>query len=238
MLRSSAAASRLASTEAPLPAGLAATVTLWRYSVVLPARLPLVRLAAGFAARLGDDIKVISLLHRFVFLQLQLAIGDAFAGPHVIFHAVPRADEVHLVFREIQTHRGLVRPQAFLDSGDGQALASRAALMQAEITVGVEFAVVPEHADLVVPHKDDAAVAVLEFGKFRNEFFGHKRHTLRFILLARFASGSCLLWLFGVPRPSSVKWGRGTLLAQSSKASDGLNVNPSHATPSPRVRGG
>src|SRR5262252_659833 len=184
MLRSSAAARRFASTEAPLLAGLAAAVTFWRCGAVLPARFPLARLAAGFAARLGDDIKVISLLQRLVFLQLQLAIGDALAGFHVVFHAVPRAGEVHLVFRKIQTHRGLVRAQPLLDPGDGQALASRAALMQAEITVGVKFASVAEDADLVVADKDDAAVAVLEFGKFCDEFFGHERHTLGFILRA------------------------------------------------------
>jgi hypothetical protein len=56
--------------------------------------------------------------------------------------------------------------------------------MQAEIAVGVEFAVVPEHADLVVADKDNAAVAIFEFGKSRDEFFGHKRHTLGFILRA------------------------------------------------------
>jgi hypothetical protein len=68
--------------------------------------------------------------------------------------------------------------------GDGQALASRAALMQAEIAVSEEFALMPEHAYLVVADKDDAAVAVVEFGKSRDEFFGHKRHTLGFILRA------------------------------------------------------
>src|SRR5215471_19945724 len=117
MLRSSAAARRFASTEAPLPAGLAAAVTFWRCGAVLPARFPLARLAAGFAARLGDDIKVISLLQRLVFLQLQLAVGHALAGFHVVFHAVPWADEVHLVFREVQARRGFIWAQPFLHLG-------------------------------------------------------------------------------------------------------------------------
>jgi hypothetical protein len=42
----------------------------------------------------------------------------------------------------------------------------------------------PEHADLVVAGENDAAVAIFEFGKFCDEFFGHKRHTLGFILRA------------------------------------------------------
>jgi hypothetical protein len=56
--------------------------------------------------------------------------------------------------------------------------------MQAEIAVSEEFAIMAEHADLVIADKDDAAVTILEFGKFRDEFFGHKRHTLGFILRA------------------------------------------------------
>src|SRR5262249_36978205 len=119
MLRSSMAASRLASAETPLPLGLAGTASVWRRDAVLPTLFPFARRAAGFAARLGDDIELISLLYRFIFLQLQLAIGDTLAGLHVIFHAVPGADEVHFVFREIQPHRGLVRPQPLLDPGNG-----------------------------------------------------------------------------------------------------------------------
>src|SRR5262249_57536369 len=136
MLRSSIAASRLASTEAPLPAGLADITTARPRAAVLAARFLAARFPfARLAARLGDDIKVLSVLHRLVFFKLQLAIGDALAGLHVVFHAVPRADEMHLILRKIQTHRGLVGPQPLLDPGDGQALASGAALMQAEIAV-------------------------------------------------------------------------------------------------------
>src|SRR5262249_44691470 len=42
-----------------------------------------------------------------------------------------------------------------------------------EIAVGVELAFVPEHADLVLPGKDDAAVAVLEFTDLTDELLGH-----------------------------------------------------------------
>ena len=69
--------------------------------------------------------------------------------------------------------RGLVRAQALFDLGDGQAFAGGAALVQAEIAVGEEFALVPEHADLVVPDEDDAAIAVLEFRELTDELFGH-----------------------------------------------------------------
>src|SRR5579862_8504211 len=112
MLRSSTAASLLASADAPsttsifgFPAGAAAAGRL----VVLAGDL-----TTAFKllpARLGDDIKLVSLLHRPVLFQPQLAIGDALAGLHIVFHAVPGADEVHLVFGKEQAHRGLVRPQ-------------------------------------------------------------------------------------------------------------------------------
>src|SRR5689334_11938477 len=63
---------------------------------------------AVFAAALGDDIKLISLLHDRVFPQLQLAVGHAFAGQHVVFVAVPRTDEMHFGVGEIEPARGHV----------------------------------------------------------------------------------------------------------------------------------
>src|SRR5215472_2690747 len=182
MPRSSTAARRLASADAPsttstagLPAGRAATGR----RAALGADFA-VDLVMAFAARLGDDIKVLSFLHGLVLLQLHLAVRHALAGLHVVFHAVPGADEVHLGVREIHAHRGLVGAQPLLDLGDGQALAGRAALVQAEIAVGVELALVPEHADLVVADEHDAAVAVLELRKLCHEFFGHFVHYPRF----------------------------------------------------------
>src|SRR5579862_8478006 len=176
MPRSSVAASFLASAEAPSPAaslrfsgtGVTAGRTL---ATDLAAFFATMAFATIFAARLGDDIQILALLHGLVFLQLHLAVADALAGLHVVFHAVPRTDEVHFVFGEEQAHRGLVGAQPLLDLGDGQALAGRAALVQAEIRVSVEFAFVLEDADLVIADEDDAPIAVLEFGKFRDELF-------------------------------------------------------------------
>src|ERR1700739_3824493 len=176
MPRSSVAASFWASAEAPLPpASLCFTgggATTGR-GFDLAAFFATMAFATIFAARLGADIKVLAFLHGFVFLQLHLAVADALAGLHVVFHAVPRADEVHLVFGEEQAHRGLVGTQPLLDLGDGQAFAGRAALVQAEIAVGVEFAFVAEHADLIVADEHDPPVAILEFRKLCDEFFRH-----------------------------------------------------------------
>ena len=63
----------------------------------------------------------------------------AFAGLHVVFHAVPGTDEMHLGVGEVEPARGLVGHDPLLDLGDGQPLAGRPALMQAEIAVGVEL---------------------------------------------------------------------------------------------------
>src|SRR5580704_3125911 len=185
MPRSSVAASFLASAEAPLSAaslrfsgtGVTAGRTL---AADLAAFFATMAFATIFAARLGDDIQILAFLHGLVLLQLHLAIADALAGLHVVFPAVPRADEVQLVIGEEQAHRGLVGAQPFFDLGDGQAFAGRAALVQAEIAVGEEFALVAEHADFVVADEDDPPVAILEFRKLCDEFFRHLPFTSTF----------------------------------------------------------
>src|SRR5258708_3553260 len=126
----------------------------------------LVLLAILAAAALGDDINSVLLLDHLVLAQLELAVGHAFAGLHVVLVAVPGTDEMHLGVREIHPARGLVRHDPLFDLGDGQALAGRSALMQAEIAVGEELSLVPEHADLVVADKNDASVALLALPAF------------------------------------------------------------------------
>ena len=82
---------------------------------------------------------------------------------------------MHLVLGEEQAQRGFVRAQPLLDLGNGEAFASWAALMQAKIALGVKFAVMAEHADLVVTDKDDPAIPVLELRKPCDELFRHLR---------------------------------------------------------------
>src|SRR6516165_2647761 len=167
-LRSIAAVTRLASATAILALVLAAGTAGREPRAALAARS-----SASLAARLGEDIDLVSLLYDLIFLQFQTAVGHAFAGLHIIFHAMPRADEIHVGLGEIKTHRGLVRPQPLLDARDGEPLAGRSALVQTEIRIGVKRALVAEHADLVVADKNDAALSVLEVGKFGDEFFRH-----------------------------------------------------------------
>src|SRR5580692_9108224 len=228
MLRSSVAASCLASADAPVSATMAGFTARSGARRGFAADFATALLATVFAARLGDDIKFVPLLHRLVFLQLHLAVRHALAGLHVVFHAVPGADEMHLILGEVEAHRGLVRTQPFLDLGDGQAFAGRTALMQAEIAVGVELAFMPEHADLVVTDKNNAAVAVFHFGEFCDEFLGHpiRPRVLPFILVHFLGSPSP--GRLGGPdsRPPS-----GTLLSQTKAPRDGHNSMPSYARP-------
>jgi hypothetical protein len=58
---------------------------------------------------------------------------------------------------------------------DHQALAGGAAGMQAIIAVGMERAVLAEHADLVPAGRYDPAVAVRHFRRLGDEPFGHER---------------------------------------------------------------
>src|SRR4051812_30017338 len=46
---------------------------------------------ADFVAALGDDIKFVSLFQHLVFPQLHLPVGNALAGLHIVFHAMPWA---------------------------------------------------------------------------------------------------------------------------------------------------
>src|SRR4051812_2555135 len=133
------------------------------------------RRTALAVAALRDDIDLVSLLHHLVAPQLELAVGDAFAGLDVVFVAVPRAYEMRFGVGEIKTPGGLVRHDAFFHRGDDHAFAGRSALMQAIIAVGVELAAVLEDADLGIAHEHDPAVAILEFRGFTNKLFGHER---------------------------------------------------------------
>src|SRR5262245_29637676 len=135
--------------------------------------LPLAAGRRGLVAALGEDIDLVSLFHHLVLAQLQFPVRDALPGLHVVFHAVPGADEMHLGLRKVETLRGHVGTQPLLDLGDGEALAGRAALVQAEIAVGVELAFVSKNADLVLTGEDDSAIAVLEFRDFTDVLLGH-----------------------------------------------------------------
>src|SRR6267378_136705 len=130
------------------------------------------------AAILRTDINLVPFLDHFVFAQLELAVGDAFAGLDVILIAVPGAHEVAFGLREVKPLRGLVAHDAFFHFGDGQPLAGRSALVQAVVAVSIKSAVFPEHTDLMVAEEHDAAVAVLELGNLADKFFSHSKSFL------------------------------------------------------------
>jgi hypothetical protein len=90
---------------------------------------------------------------------------------------------VHLAVGKVEALRGLVGQQAFFDLGDRKPFAGGAALVQTEIAVGVERALVPEYADLVLSGEDDPAVAVLEFLYPRANFLFLGPHPVRAAVL-------------------------------------------------------
>src|SRR5689334_2155576 len=132
-----------------------------------------VAFVSGLAAALGDDIDLVPLLHDLVAPQLELAVGDAFAGLDVVLVAVPGAHEMRFGVRKVHPLRGLIRHDPLFDLGDDQPLAGRPALVQAVVAVGVELAAVLEHADLGVADEHDAAIPVPEFRCLSDKLFGH-----------------------------------------------------------------
>ena len=64
----------------------------------------------------GDDVDVVAALDDFVLAQLLLAVADHLAGLQVVFLAVPRADEMHLV-AELLALVGAVRVDDVDDVG-------------------------------------------------------------------------------------------------------------------------
>src|SRR5262245_26584722 len=127
----------------------------------------------GRRCALGNDVNLVAFFPNFVFPQLQPAIRGALARLHVVFIAMPWADEMHLGFGELQTARGPVGQDHLLDLGDGDPLASRPALVQADVAVGIKLPFMPEDTDLPVADKDNAAVTVLEFREFTDELLSH-----------------------------------------------------------------
>src|SRR5471030_497031 len=121
---------------------------------------------------LGYNEDIFAAFDDFEFAQLEFAVADAFAGLDVVFVAVPRADEVHLVAVGLALI-GAVGGKYVDHVVDHHAFAGRPALVQASVAVGVVRAAVVEHADFAAPRVDDAAVAVGEFGGLGNEPFGH-----------------------------------------------------------------
>src|SRR5438105_1456785 len=122
-------ASRIACAESSWEGAAEARVGAGFTAAILALALGL-PLAAGrrmaLVAGLGDDINLVSLFDHLVLPQLHPAVGDAFAGLHVIFHPVPGADEVHLGLREEEPLRGLVGTQPLFDLGNGEPFAGRA----------------------------------------------------------------------------------------------------------------
>src|ERR1051326_8966697 len=127
-------------------------------------------IASEWASR--DDGAALAPLPHLVRAQLELAVAAEFAGLHVVFVAVPRADEVQVVAEGLPLV-GAVGRHDVDHLVDQQALAGRSTLVDAQIAVGVEAAAGEEHADLVASGGDDAPVSVGHLRRLGDEPFGH-----------------------------------------------------------------
>src|ERR1700731_1699237 len=93
--------------------------------------------ARVMVAASGDHIDVLAAAHHIDRLELEPPVGRAFARRYVVFVAVPRAHEVCLGVGEFVPMPGAVGAEHVLDLVHDDALARGAALMDAEILVGV-----------------------------------------------------------------------------------------------------
>src|SRR5262245_24862935 len=119
-----------------------------------------VSISAGRSSTSDDDIDASLALHHLVLAQLEPRVGRAFAGLELVFPAMPGADDVRLVLVVFLRHERLVRRIDVDDLAPDDALAGRAALVQAMIAVGVEGAGVAVDPDFDLALADDADIAV------------------------------------------------------------------------------
>src|SRR5581483_2145963 len=98
-----------------------------------------------------------------------------FARLQVVFVAVPRADEMNFGIGKRLADPGAVGADYVLDLVHDQPFASRAALVHAEIFIGVESTLPVKHADLAPRVRDDAALAIGKLRGLGNKYFRHAR---------------------------------------------------------------
>ena len=122
------------------------------------------------APALATDINVVSLLHHLELAQLELAVGDAFAGLDVVLVAMPRADEVQSRSRRNRgpstSCRASAAPRPWRWSGPRRP----GRLDAGSNCCRRRTPVVPENPDFGIAHEHDAAVAVLELGGLPTSF--------------------------------------------------------------------
>src|SRR4051794_18736338 len=135
----------------------------------------------------GADIDVFPAPHDVERLEPQPPVRRALAGFQIVLVAMPGADEMNFVGK-LLAMPGAVGAKHILDLVHDDAIARRAALVHAEILVGVEFSLPAEHADLEPVMLDDAAIAVGQLGGFGDEDFPHLRASL-------LATAASMFWL-------------------------------------------
>src|SRR5215211_6330377 len=96
-----------------------------------------VSVSAGRSRTSDDDINASLALNHFIAFQPQARIRRAFAGLQLVFPAMPGADDVRLVLIVGLAEKRLVGTEDVEHLAPHDALAGRAALMQAIIPIGV-----------------------------------------------------------------------------------------------------
>ena len=135
------------------------------------------------------------------FFSFSLAVAHALAGLEIVFVAVPRADEMHLVGERLALVGAILGDQID-DLVDQDSFAGRTAGMDAVIAVGVIGAAVVKNADLVLAGGHDAPVALGQFRCLGDKPFCHRTFPVRLTPIEPAIAGQ---YRWAAPKPTSTR---------------------------------
>jgi hypothetical protein len=96
-----------------------------------------------------------------------------FTGFEVILVAMPRANDVHVIFIEALTQEDAAFADDIHDLGQAEALTRRSALMGAQILVRVEATALMDHTDLKVVVVENPHLTICDLTSAADEMLTH-----------------------------------------------------------------
>jgi hypothetical protein len=112
-----------------------------------------------------DNIDAVTFRNDIELAQPLTWSCDTLPGRNIVFHAMPRADEVNVAFGKTKPERRLIGLESFNDAAHHYALTRRTTLMDAIVIVGVKRAKAMKHTNFEFALPDGA---MIDLGKVRD----------------------------------------------------------------------